>query len=163
MNSIDFLYHKLTHVELDKRIEKIAADLGYDFDTEACQHGDCFAVINDNLVKAIPFKDSLKAPWDKDFFLLTTIPELGALFHRERNKPVWFCQYIDELRQINIPNEAGQKWAYFLTDAEEGWEAQIKADLLCRHGRVVSVNSGTCLDQIRTFFPEEWEKINPDR
>lgn len=119
----------------------------------------CIAVINQNTITAVPYKETYLSKADPEFFLLTTYWELGLLFYKHYGKPAWICEDISDLRDICPPMEAGMKWAYILTECENSWDACIYAEHLCINGRVVSVLGGTCCDLIRTFFPEEWQRL----
>lgn len=160
MESIDALAYRLTYRPFREVVEDVADRLDYFSVTDACENNDCFGVIHDGVVAALPFERarSENIPWDPDFFLLTTHPQLAALFHEQRGKPVWFCEDLDALSKIQAPFNAGKKWAYILTECEEAWDAAIITEHYCYKGRVVSVLGGTCPDLMRTFFPEYWEK-----
>ncbi len=117
------------------------------------------AVLDKGAIRPVPLKETYMAPTDPDFFLLTTQWELGLIFHRKKQKPVWLCKYVEDLMHISIPANAGMQWAYMLTDYNETFEAAVYVENYCLRGRCLSVLGGSPRDHLRTFFPYEWQRL----
>ena len=117
------------------------------------------AVLDKGVIKPVPLKETYLAPTDPEFFLMTTQWELGVIFHRKKQKPVWLCQHVEDLMHICIPLNAGMQWAYMLTDYNETFEAAVYVDNFSLRGRILSVLGGSPRDHLRTFFPYEWQRL----